>query len=287
MFGCSGHGEAIGHAGELVQGALRLRGSVEPFLITIPAPTLIARASATAADSWSVRPVDRTKALRAARLAAEHWGWIGAASVEIESPIPVGRGFGSSTADCTAAIRAMAALAGVPCPPAEIAGIAVRAEGACDSTMFGGDPIIWLPERGEALARLDGGWPALCATAFDLGGPAVDTHEMERPVYTPDQLDEFERLLETARYAFAAQDLAGLGRVASASATIHRRRFPRPGWDRLLARPDVRSAAGVAAAHSGTIATVLGTTVMPGGTSFSWFEPVRGADNAHLVCGRR
>ena len=98
MSGCFGRAEAAGHAGELLQGAIRFGGLIEPFLITLPAPWLRSRAEIADAEAWSVEPVWKPKALNAARLAALEFGWTGSASLRVHSAIPVARGYGSSAA---------------------------------------------------------------------------------------------------------------------------------------------------------------------------------------------
>ncbi|MBM3798167.1 MAG: hypothetical protein FJW31_29955, partial [Acidobacteria bacterium] len=143
MSGCFGLAEASGHAGELLQGAIRFGGSIEPFLITLPACGLRSRAEIADAEAWSVEPVWKRKALRAARIAALEFGWTGCASLQVHSVIPVARGYGSSTADCVAAIRAVANRLGQELSREATAAIAVRAEEACDSTMFGSRPGLW------------------------------------------------------------------------------------------------------------------------------------------------
>lgn len=73
MSGCFGRAEAIGHVGEILQGAIRYRGALEPFLISLPAPLIRSVATAEPAPCWSIEPEWKTKALRAAREAAERW----------------------------------------------------------------------------------------------------------------------------------------------------------------------------------------------------------------------
>ena len=108
LSGYSGRAEAIGHAGEVLQGAVRLGDVVEPFLVTLPAPLFRSTATVSTANGWSVHPDWKTKALRAAQLACESWGQRSPLKILIDSEIPVARGCGSSTADCVAVIRAVA-----------------------------------------------------------------------------------------------------------------------------------------------------------------------------------
>lgn len=247
----------MGHAGELVQGALRLEGQQEPFLVTLPAPCLRSTATVIPSSAWSVRPAWRSKALRAAQLAARDWDWPNAASVEIQSSIPVARGFGSSTADCVAAVRALADLIGHRCADTESARIVQQAEGASDSTMFELTPVVFLPERGECRQRFTEPWPAVHVTAFDLGGPDVHTESCTRPEYSDAELDEFGDILEQLEQAFRTADAALLAACSTRSAGIHQRYHPHPHWQDLQRLVRSTGAYGLALSHSGVAAALL------------------------------
>jgi uncharacterized protein involved in propanediol utilization len=224
----------------------------------LPAPSLRAEAVVRQASRWSVWPPRKTKALAAARLAAEHWGWTGQAMLCIRSAIPIGRGYGSSTADCTAAIRAIGVMAGVDAADEDVARLAARAELASDSTMFGMQPVAFLPLLGRCLRRLDGGWPDdLAVETVDLGGPPVDTCGTRRPDYTAAELDEFAWLLREAESAFARRDGTELARIATRSAEIHMGHRPHRNWEWLRRLAHAKRALGVAIAHSGTGAAIL------------------------------
>jgi uncharacterized protein involved in propanediol utilization len=270
LSGCSGRGEAIGHAGELLQGAVRRQGVAEPFLITLPAPCLRSEAVAEPAGTWSINPHWRTKALRSARIAANHWRYPRPLAIAIQSTIPVARGFGSSTADCVAAVRALADLVGHPCTPAELATIVQQAERASDSTMFGITPIAFLPKRGEPLEHLPGEWPSMHIPTIDLGGPPTDTLTHPRPQYTGDELDEFAHLLAIVRTAFAAGDPWALAQAATRSAEIQQRHRPHPRWPELLCLAAAARAYGTAISHSGTAAALLSAHPIEISDSFAY-----------------
>ncbi len=284
MSGYSGRAEAIGHAGEVLQGAVRLGDAVEPFLVTLPAPLFRSAATVRAADGWSVHPGWKTKALRAAQLACERWGQVSPLEILIDSEIPVARGCGSSTADCVAAIRAVANMLGKPVTNSlshEIARLARRAETASDSTMFDCEPLAFLPRRGEVLRRLNFDWPAMHVTVVDLGGPAVDTIECLMPAYSEEEIDEFAWLLDELS---SGQTAETIGRVASRSAWIHQKHRWHPAFDQLHQTAVDRGAFGVALAHSGTVAAVLSDNpvAIQGAVSYR-LEGVQHAD----LAGRR
>lgn len=254
MSGCFGHAEAMGHAGEILQGGVRLGERVEPFLVTLPAPALRSAATVRPGSVWSVAPAWKTKALRAARLA---WGLDSALEVVVDSAIPVGRGCGSSTADCVAAVRAVADLLGVTWSAEEVALLVQQAELASDATMFDLQPVVFLPRTGALLRRFDGAWPEMKVEVIDMGGPGVDTLDCPVPAYSADELDEFADLIEALERAVTSSDAAGVGRVALRSGAIHQRHRPHAEWEQLTARAMAAGALGVALAHSGTVAGVL------------------------------
>ncbi|MEP7365705.1 MAG: hypothetical protein ABI972_20825 [Acidobacteriota bacterium] len=182
-------------------------------------------------------------------------------AIEIASEIPVGCGCGSSTADCVAAVRAVADWAGRQVHPEEIAAIVHEAELACDPTMFGDEPVAFLPRAGRVLRRFAGRWPAIDVKVVNLGGPPVDTEACPVPRYTEDELDEFEQLLQLTAAGFEAGDGAKLARVAIRSAEIHLRYRPNAALRELCEHSVEKGAWGVAIAHSGTIAVVLNKPV--------------------------
>ena len=285
MSGYSGRAEAIGHAGEVLQGAVRLGDTVEPFLVTLPAPLFRSTAVVRAASAWSVHPAWKTKALRAAQLACETWHQPSPLEIFIDSEIPVARGCGSSTADCVAVIRA---VADILCRPVsnnlshEIARLAHLSETASDSTMFDCEPLAFLPRRGEVLRRFNFDWPAMHVTVVDLGGPAVDTINCPMPTYSEDERNEFASLLDELS---CEQTVERIGRIASRSAMIHQRHRPHPAFDQLHKTAMKGGAFGVALAHSGTVAAVLSAN--PVGIQGAVHYRLEGVQHADLAGRRR
>lgn len=102
---------AIAHHGELLQGVFEDdRGCLHRGLVTLPLDRLRSTADLVLEEGGhlSVEPRGRVKPLRAAQLAAEHSGY-----PELSGrPRYLGHGYGSSTADEIASIRAVAATAG-------------------------------------------------------------------------------------------------------------------------------------------------------------------------------
>jgi hypothetical protein len=132
LFGSLTGRDAIGHRGELVQWVFEDdRAQLHRGLITLPLVGLhsTARLQLSPDSELKVHPPSKAKALRAAQLTLAHLGTSGAGGeLEISSEIPIGHGYGSSTADVVASIRVAAAAVGVNPSPISISRLAVSAE---------------------------------------------------------------------------------------------------------------------------------------------------------------
>lgn len=263
MSGCSGSassnygsGCSIGHAGELLQGV----AWDEPFLVTLPAPPFVSRATIHSSDKADdqVQPAWKTKALRAARIA---WTRLGGSKwslrLIVDSRTPVGRGCGSSTSDCVAAIRAVADLLDRPISAHEIAQWSTEAEMAADATMFDLQPVAFHHRRGRVLRPLGLAYPPMRVIAADLGGPGVDTLTRPIPTYSAAEIAAFEDLLALLEKSIERQDALGVARIATESAAIQQRYHPHPRWEEFVTVARRVGVLGVACAHSGTVAVAL------------------------------
>jgi uncharacterized protein involved in propanediol utilization len=289
LSGCSGsdkqiHGAGcgIGHAGELLQGVIRNDQNTEPFLVTLPAPPFTSRATVRYSEQAgdTVQPPWKTKALRAARIAWRQLaGRSGPIRLIVDSRTPVGRGCGSSTSDCVAAIRAVADLRGCQVPADDIALWTTQAETAADATMFELRPVAFSQRRGRVLRPLGAAYPPMRVIAVDLGGPPVDSVGRPVPAYSRSEIAGFGELLARLEKSIVRQDASALARVATESAAIQQSYYPHPRWQEFAAFAKRPGVLGVACAHSGTVSAAL---LGPGETAAEE-ELVRGLDAAKLV----
>jgi uncharacterized protein involved in propanediol utilization len=256
-----GEGLGIGHAGELLQGVVHREGRrPAPFLVTLPAPHFVSRATVWESDkpADSIEPVWKSKALQAARKACDHISPRRCSfRIVIESRTPVGRGCGSSTTDCVAAIRAVGNFFGVRFAEKQIARWSAQAELASDSTMYNLQPVAFCQRDGLLFRPLGSTFPPLSVVAFDLGGPRVDTVSRQLPKYSASEIGAFHGLLESLQTSIERRDALGLAQVATESSAIHQKYFPHPGWTEFRAIADRAGALGVGCAHSGTVAFAL------------------------------
>jgi L-threonine kinase len=172
--------------------------------------------------------------------------------LELDSPAPRGRGYGTSTADIAASLYALGEALRQPFTPAEVAQMAVGVEPS-DSSIF---PELTL------FAHRDGtnhqGWgtaPPLSVILLDPGGE-VDTLAFNQR----DMGAALSRLAPTHQEAFtllrsglANQDWDAAGKAASLSAKAHQSILFSSLLEKALALADQIHALGVCRAHSGTI----------------------------------
>ncbi|MFC9733434.1 GHMP kinase [Streptomyces roseolus] len=271
-----GTGHAAAHHGELLQGVFADgAGRPRAGLVTLPLDGPGTRAEFTPspgapADAVVVVPAGRTKAARAARLAAA----VCAArtgrparggTLRLTGSVPLGLGMGSSTSDVLATVRAVADAYGLRLDPGTTAGLAVRAEGASDPLMLDERPVLFAQREGRVLEVLGPALPPLLVVGCLLGGGApVDTLALPAPEATGSELRAYARLRDRLRRAVADGDAALLGRVATASARRAQRVLRHPDFEALVALARRTGAVGVQISHSGSVAGVLHDPAAPG-----------------------
>ncbi|TCK25591.1 GHMP kinase [Pseudonocardia endophytica] len=252
----TGTGSCGAHHGELLQGWFTDAADVaRPGLVTLPLPGCAVRATFTPGGRGiTVSPPDRSKADRAARLAAEAVGAPGGDLV-LDGGVPAGLGMGSSTADVVATVRAVADTCGVVPSPRTIARIAVGAEAASDPLMFDDRPRLFAHRDGDVLEDLGAALPPLRVLGCLLeSGRPVDTPLARPPRPSPSEVAFYADLRGRLRRAVVTGDSDLLGRVATASALRAR---PGPDVERLRSVAAATGAVGVQIAHSGNVAGLL------------------------------
>lgn len=236
------------HFGEVLQGMSAGRR----VLLSLPCPLFHSRASFASGGHRAGEKARRAMALALMELDAP---WRGGA-LTVHSNVPVGRGLGSSTADCVAAIRATALAVGAVITRETIARLVVAAEGAADSVMFPA-AILFSNREGVVLEDFGGEVPPLEVLGFDTGGEGVDTLAHPTPAYTRAEQTSFAALIGVLRDAVARQDSRLAAHVATASARINQRYLPKPRFGDFEQVAEEVGALGILAAHSGTVAGLL------------------------------
>jgi len=262
-----GVASAPAHHGEILQGVFAGPAGLTRGLVTLPCPlyTSVATFVPAPGAGFTVAPAWKGKALRAVRLALRAVtppdGPPVGGHLELTGGAPPGRGFGSSTSDVLAAIRAVRDAFAAPLPAAEAARLAVAAEAASDSLMFEGSTVLFAQREGSVIEDFGRPVPRLRVLGFGSrptgGGLGVDTLTLPPARYDRAETERFARLRDMLRDALRTGDLALLGAVATGSTGINQRQLPVPGLDRIRRVVSESGALGLQTAHSGDIAGLL------------------------------
>ncbi len=260
-----GGGYAHAHHGELLQGMFTDgTGQLRRALVTLPTPSHGSRAVFYPSQHhWGiVGTPELTKVRRAAILAlrefSRHPSPAKGGQIEILSNVPRGIGMGSSTSDVTATIRAVADYHGVSLTCEEVGRLAVLAECASDSIMIDDRVVLFAHRDGLVLETFGHRLPPMIVIGCDTEpGRHVDTLAFRPADYNDEEVRAFQVLRGALRRAVATEDVALLGKVATASARINQRFLPKPQLDVLLDLCESYEGSGVQVAHSGTVAGLL------------------------------
>lgn len=238
-----------GHFGELLQGRIGRNGPVA--LVSLPCPALRVSASLLPQRRLSLHGGGQRLLTPArARAILGHLGLAQPGRMLLRAEMPVGGGAGASTA----ALVAVARLAGWQGPPRVLAQACLAVEGASDPLMFAhAETLLWASRHGEVLAHL----PAL--PAFEVIGGFYGPMQRTNPADTdfPDIADLLPHWCEAAK----AGDLAALADLAAVSArrTLERRGT---GTDPTMSLAADLGALGSVIAHTGA---ARGLIFAPGG----------------------
>lgn len=257
-----GRGSAFGTFGELLQGMLP--ESNLDFLVTLPIEcythaTFVPDPQQT---TITVTPAYKHKSHKLSHMILE---WIGVSyggALTIESDLPEGKGFASSSSDLVATARAITNAFGVALPLGTLERFMALIEPS-DGVMY--DAHVLYYHRMVQLGRILGSLPPLSIVSVDEGGE-VDTIEFNkiRKPFTNADKYEYQRLLGDLSRAFAERDLVTIGRVATHSALLNQKLHPKRTLQDLIALCDEVGGLGVAIAHSGTVLGVLLSPSNPG-----------------------
>lgn len=238
--------------GEFVQGT----GAGGGFLVSCPIDRYVEVCATVDDTGVASGPPARPKALDAARrtltlLGCDSLG----VRLEIRSDLPVGRGFGTSTADVVGAIAATASALGEDLASEAIARLAVAIEPS-DGTMLPGLAVF--EHRTGDRWELLGPAPALAVVVLDFGG-AIDTvdHHARRRVVSPGTTTLQQRALDLVRRGVRTANPVAVGAGATLSAIANEAVLSKPALSEALKIAARLGAVGVCAAHSGTALGLL------------------------------
>ncbi|MFL6136536.1 MAG: hypothetical protein ACJ74O_01895 [Frankiaceae bacterium] len=268
----AGTGFAPAHHGELLQGMFADgTGRLRRALVTLPDPGRGSHAAFYPSENhWGVVGTPELIKVRRAAIVTlrelpAHPSPAKGGQVEITSNVPRGIGMGSSTADVTATIRAVADYHGVALSREEVGRLAVLAECASDSIMIDDRVVLFAHRDGVVLETFGHSLPAMVVVGCDTEpGTRVDTLAFAPADYDDREIGAFQVLRAALRRAVATEDMPLLGRVATASARINQRFLPKPHLAPLLELCLRHGGCGIQVAHSGTVAGLIFDARLPG-----------------------
>jgi L-threonine kinase len=233
--------------GELFQGSLE----GEPCLVSCPiAIYSTAQAAEGAEGEASLGRKARQASLKLSPKAGLEL------PISIHNPLPVGRGYGTSTADIGAALYLVSAQLGLPLSGAEASRLAVSIE-PTDSTLF--PELTLFAHRTGAFFEPLG--PALAAQVLILDpGGFVDSESFNAQDWRP-QLKklalEHRQAFSLLQFGIAAGDLLAIGEACTLDARLHQAILLNPLFEKVLELGRELRAAGLCRAHSGTLLGLL------------------------------
>ena len=257
---------APGVCGELAQGIL----GESYFLVTCPVDFFSRVRVELVQEPGGINvPPHCSKTATAVLRTLEHLGYghLGA-RIAISNPMPRGKGFGSSSADLSAAIAATALALGIELTPPQIGQLAIQVE-PTDGVMFPG--IVMFDHRAGTLVEQLGPPPPIEIVALDFGGE-VDTlafNQVDRKSQWKAVQGQTDEALTLVRQGLRLQDPWALGRGASLSAMAAQQVLFKPRLQDVMTFAQSVGAAGVNVAHSGTaIGVLLDATQRRGKSTF-------------------
>lgn len=249
--------------GECVQGRL---DSGRHFLITSPIG-LFSWAEYTCEPGLGRVLSDlasRSKSRAAVRRYLESEGLPASGRLRVFTPLDPGQGFGTSTADITASVRAAAAAWGREVSCETVARIAVEIE-PTDGSMF--DDCVAFAHREGVLLESLGPLPRFEALVVCTGG-VIDTVEFDARRkdfrYSPRDRHDLLSAWDMVRHANRTGDAALMASASTISARINEQLLRKPYFDEILRFVELTGVEGVMAAHSGTALALILDPARPG-----------------------
>jgi uncharacterized protein involved in propanediol utilization len=256
-----GVGHSIGQHGELFQGQIEDKQYRQSrCLISLPCGSLISKATFRPDFSGkvSVTPPYKDKVKQVVEVIGKSLNVPSVGGqISVESNIPEGKGYGSSTADCIAAAIAVGDAIGHRIRKEELARMVVEAEIASDSFMFK-QAVLFAHREGRVLEDYGKMLPMFEVLGFDtdLHG-IVDTLDYPPAIYSQNQIQTFQMLAGALRYAIRQGDIRLLAKIAMVCADVNQHFLPKNMFKEIRAAVLSAGALGIAVAHSGTVVAIL------------------------------
>lgn len=239
--------------GEFVQGTY----SGSPALISCPIDAFHSvRITTHPEDGW-IFPRDAQKVKSAYEIISRMLpSPIPGAKVEIDSPFPRERGYGTSTADITAFLFAYGKISNQPISPDQAAEIALSIE-PTDSSLFPG-LTLFAYRSGKFRYHLNRVPPFIILT-MDPGGKinTIEYNSLDHSMKLKKNANKHHNIFQQFKTGLEREDWESVGSACTESAVIHQELLPNPYLDQVLELARDCGALGICRAHSGTIIGIL------------------------------
>jgi L-threonine kinase len=250
-----GVGTAFGTFGELLQGALPENDL--DFMVTFPISrwTVATFRRTGAGEPLVVTPAHKDKSRRLAELVMREHGGGHGGILSLDSDLPEGKGFASSSADLVATARAVGDALGLRFDEHAIESFLRRIEPS-DGVMYAG--VVAFYHREVRLRERLGFLPPLTIVVHDEGGE-VDTLQFNQlpKLFSEADKREYAHLLQTLSGAVRSGDVATVGQVATRSAELNGKRRRRQDFAALSRICQEAGGLGLVVTHSGTALGLL------------------------------
>lgn len=249
-----GIGECYGTFGELLQGILE---NGHDFLVTFPI-NLTSKATFKSRPeevSLTVRPKQKQKSRELALMILEHYDLQIGGELRIESNLPIGKGFASSSADMVATVRSIENCFGIQVPLSLLQKMMSQLE-TSDGVMYSG--VVSFYNKKVELIEQFSLLPPITIVGVDDGGEKDTLSFYKNPIiYSDDIKRRYSRMLEEMTQALRNLDLTSIGRISLESAMLNQRSNPLKVLDNVISVFHDVNALGVIKAHTGTYSGIL------------------------------
>ncbi len=247
----------IAHHGELVQGVFEDNmGIYRTGLVTVPYYQKCTKAIyGEKMEGGLVVSEDKILSKKAVEVVYDYFKMsCGSGELNFNTEIPVGKGYGSSTADICATIQAVSQALGKYLTYQEIFKLCARVEGASDSTILPNMAMLFDHTRHEVLRIYSKNFPKMHIVGFDSDiAQSVLTEKLIRPKYSSEEKCIFKLMNNLLVKGFSDQSVELLGRAATLSAEINQKYYPKKNFKELLEISKDVGANGIQISHSGTL----------------------------------
>ncbi|MFC2061378.1 hypothetical protein ACFLUV_02595 [Elusimicrobiota bacterium] len=170
----------------------------------------------------------------------------------------VSRGLGTSTGDIIATLRAVSDSFSINFKDRLVGQFVTQIEGASDGLMYD-DATLFITTQGKVLEAYDVEYPAVEILGFDtsIGKAGVDTLDIPPRHYSDEEKEQLVILRSAVKTALEEKNIELLGQVSTSSAQINQRFLKKPHLEEIIELSKKNSAAGIVAAHSGTMVGVI------------------------------